>query len=45
VEAETTIGDGQFVVLSAAKGGLTAGFERIRAGAPLPGGHGHRRLA
>lgn len=45
VEAETTIGDGQFVVLSAAKGGLTVGFQRVPARAPLPGEHGHRRLA
>jgi predicted enzyme related to lactoylglutathione lyase len=29
---ETTIGDGQFVVLSAAKDGLTVGFQRVREG-------------
>ena len=26
---DTTLGDGQFVVLSAAKGGLTVGFQRV----------------
>jgi hypothetical protein len=46
VEGEATIGDGQFVVLSATKdGGLTAGFQRAPPGAPLASGHGHRRLA
>jgi len=29
VEIATTIGDGQFVVLSPAKGGLTIGFQRV----------------
>ena len=29
VEVETTIGDGQFVVLTAAKDGLTLGFQRV----------------
>ena len=28
-EVETTIGDGQFVVLTAAKDGLTLGFQRV----------------
>ena len=32
VGAETTIGDGQFVVLSPAKDGLTVGFQRVREG-------------
>jgi hypothetical protein len=32
VDVETTIGDGQFVVLSAAKDGLTVGFQRIPEG-------------
>jgi hypothetical protein len=45
VEAGTTIGDGQFVVLSASKDGLTIGVQRIPASSPLPGEHGHRRLA
>ena len=29
VEVETTIGDGQFVVLSPTKDGLTVGFQRV----------------
>jgi predicted enzyme related to lactoylglutathione lyase len=29
VSVDATIGDGQFVVLSAAEGGLTAGFQRV----------------
>ena len=29
VEVDSTIGDGQFVVLSAAKDGLTVGFQRV----------------
>jgi predicted enzyme related to lactoylglutathione lyase len=29
VEVETTIGDSQFVVLSATDGGLTVGFQRV----------------
>jgi len=45
VEAGTTIGDGRFVVLSAAKDGLTVGFQRVPPSAPLPGQHGHRKLA
>jgi predicted enzyme related to lactoylglutathione lyase len=32
VEVETTIGDGQFVVLSAARDGLTVGFQRVGEG-------------
>jgi predicted enzyme related to lactoylglutathione lyase len=32
VGVETTIGDGQFVVLSAAKDGLTVGFQRVDEG-------------
>jgi predicted enzyme related to lactoylglutathione lyase len=32
VGVETTIGDGQFVVLSPAKDGLTVGFQRVREG-------------
>ena len=32
VGVETTIGDGQFVVLSATKDGLTVGFQRVRVG-------------
>jgi predicted enzyme related to lactoylglutathione lyase len=32
VEVETTIGDGQFVVLSAAQDGLTIGFQRVGEG-------------
>jgi predicted enzyme related to lactoylglutathione lyase len=32
VEVETTIGDGQFVVLSAAGNGLTVGFQRVDEG-------------
>ena len=32
VSVETTIGDGQFVVLSAAKDGLTLGFQRVGEG-------------
>ena len=32
VGVETTIGDGQFVVLSAAKDGLTVGFQRVPEG-------------
>lgn len=34
VGVETTIGDGQFVVLSAAKDGLTVGFQRVDEGRP-----------
>jgi hypothetical protein len=45
VEAGTTIGGGQFVAVSAGKGGLTAGFQRVPARVRLPGEHGHRRLA
>jgi predicted enzyme related to lactoylglutathione lyase len=32
VEVETTIGDGQFVVLSPADDGLTVGFQRVGEG-------------
>jgi len=32
VGVETTIGDGQFVVLSATKDGLTVGFQRVGEG-------------
>ncbi|HUK70620.1 MAG TPA: VOC family protein [Streptosporangiaceae bacterium] len=32
VGVETTIGDGQFVVLSATKDGFTVGFQRVREG-------------
>jgi predicted enzyme related to lactoylglutathione lyase len=32
VGVETTIGDGQFVVLSATKAGLTVGFQRVGEG-------------
>ena len=32
VDAEATIGDGQFVVLSAAHDGLTVGFQRVGEG-------------